>query len=110
MSASSCQPPDPQAKRPRLAAPAGATDSHLHIFGPQAKYPYLANRKYTPPDASPEAYRALAGLLGIQRVVLVQPSIYGTDNSRQFDAASELGLPARVVAVLPADVDEQELQ
>lgn len=110
MSVPLCQAPHSEAKRPSLVAPKGATDSHVHIFGPESKYPFVRDRKYTPPDASPGAYRALAALLGIERVVLVQPSIYGIDNSRQFDSVRELGMPARVVAVLPIDIPDSELR
>jgi predicted TIM-barrel fold metal-dependent hydrolase len=105
-----CEGPDPVLKAPRLVAPPGTTDSHLHIFGPQAQYPYVTPRKYTPPDASPAAYRALARTLGVERAVLVQPSILGTDNRRQLDAARELGIPARVVVVVPTGIDDGEMQ
>jgi 2-pyrone-4,6-dicarboxylate lactonase len=47
-----CQPPDPNPRRPRLQAPAGATDTHFHIFGPEEHYPFLEDRRFTPPDAS----------------------------------------------------------
>jgi predicted TIM-barrel fold metal-dependent hydrolase len=55
----------------------GMTDCHLHIFGPTARYPYTANRAYTPPEASLTSYDALAASLGLERMVIVQPSVYG---------------------------------
>jgi predicted TIM-barrel fold metal-dependent hydrolase len=105
-----CQGPDRVLKRPRLVAPPGATDTHFHIFGPQKQYSYLTDRKYTPPDASPASYLALARTLGLERAVLVQPSIYGSDNRRQIDAARELGIPTRVVVVVPTGIGDDELQ
>lgn len=105
-----CAGPNPDLRAPRLRAPKGTTDTHLHIFGPQQRYPYLVPRKYTPPDCLPSQYAALARVLGVERAVLVQPSICGTDNSRQLDAATELGLPARVVVVVRGDVTDAELQ
>jgi predicted TIM-barrel fold metal-dependent hydrolase len=63
----------------------GATDCHLHIFGPNARYPYTPNRAYTPPEASLASYDALAASLGLERMVIVQPSVYGKDNSCTLD-------------------------
>lgn len=104
-----CRPPDPEPRPPRFRAPPGATDCHFHIFGPQERYPYAPQRKYTPPDASPAAFRHLADTLGIERVVLVQASVYGFDNSRLLDALPELGRPARAVVVVPPVITDTEL-
>jgi len=48
------------------AAPAlaGACDSHVHIIGPQDKYPLVPNRAYTPPQASVAQLKALRARLG----------------------------------------------
>ncbi len=105
-----CAGPNPDLRAPRLVAPPGATDVHLHFFGPQEKYPFLTPRNYTPPDATPASYRALAKALGIERAVIVQPSIYGTDNRRQIDAARDLGIPARIVVVTPTHISDAELE
>lgn len=87
----------------------GATDTHVHVFGPAGRYPYVAHRTYTPQDAPPSAAAALFRRLGIARAVLVQPSAYGFDNARHLDAAAELGIPARVVVVAPSDTPQAEL-
>jgi predicted TIM-barrel fold metal-dependent hydrolase len=105
-----CQGPDPDVRTPRLKAPPGATDAHFHIFGPEGRYPFVPNRRFTPPDASVEAYRKLHRTLGIERAVLVQPSGYGTDNRRQLDAAAELEIPTRVIVVVPPAITDQELE
>ena len=39
--------------------PAGACDSHTHIHGDPAKFPFFAGRVYTPELASPEEMSAL---------------------------------------------------
>lgn len=104
-----CRPPDPSPRPPKFRAPPGATDCHFHIFGPQETFPYVPERMYTPPDASPAAFRHLADTLGIARAVLVQASVYGLDNSRVLAALPELGRPARAVVVVPPDVAEAEL-
>ena len=88
----------------------GACDAHVHIIGPRDKYPMVPNRAYTPPTATVAQLRALHRRLGIQRIVLVQPSFYGTDNSCMLDALKELGDSARGVAVIAANTPEAELR
>jgi len=78
----------------------GACDCHTHVFGPAARYPFSPDRAYTPPDASVEQLVALHDSLGIERVVIVQPSPYGTDNSCTLDATRRLGDRARAVVVV----------
>ena len=77
----------------------GACDCHVHVFGPAARYPFSPERAYTPPDARRAARRA-ARSLGLERVVIVQPSPYGTDNSLHSGAAKRLGRCARAVVVV----------
>jgi len=86
-----------------------ACDCHVHVFGPAARYPFSPDRAYTPPDASVEQLLALHASLGIERVVIVQPSPYGTDNSCTVDALLALGDRARGVAVVDGETDLQEL-
>jgi len=104
-----CPGPNPNPRKPRLKAPPGATDSHFHILGPATRYPYVENREYTPPDALPSACRHLFDTLGISRAVLIQPSVYGTDNSCMVEAAPQLGIPSRMVVVVPFDTPDKEL-
>src|SRR6185295_17980946 len=94
------------------AAPAlaGACDSHVHIIGPQDKYPMVAKRAYTPPAATVAQLKALRARLGIARNVIVQPSFYGTDNSCMLDALAELGPTARGIAVVDPNVPDQTLR
>ena len=74
-----------------------------------AIYPPAPTRGFNVPDALPVTLKHLLDTLHIDRVVLVQPSGYGTNNQRHLDAIEELGRPARVVAALRADVSEAEL-
>src|SRR6202042_2031001 len=60
--------------------PAHACDCHTHIHLPE-KYPFFDGRVYTPEPASPEEMAALHKALHIERVVIVTPSVYGSDNS-----------------------------
>src|SRR3989442_371282 len=61
--------------------PRGACDCHTHIHGDPGKFPFFPGRVYTPEMALPEEMAALHRALGMQRVVIVTPSVYGTDNS-----------------------------
>ena len=90
-------------------APSLACDCHIHVFGPYARYPLDPARKYTPPEATLDSYVEVAQALGTGRVVLVQPSVYGTDNRCQRDAIARLGQRARGVAVVDASVTDGEL-
>lgn len=75
-----CAGPDPNPQRPRIAIPAGGCDCHAHVFGPAERYPYDPKRAYTPPDAPTTHYLSMLDAVGLTRGVLVQPSVYGTDN------------------------------
>lgn len=77
-----------------------ACDCHVHVFDPD-RFPYAANRAYTPGKARVQALTALHKGMGFSRVVVVQPSIYGTDNACLLDAIAQLGLDrARGIAVV----------
>lgn len=83
-----------------FAVPAGACDCHVHVFGDPQRFPFTSTRTYTPEPASVEEMRRLHQALHMDRVVVVQPSVYGTDNSCTLDAIKQLGSRARGVAVL----------
>ena len=80
--------------------PAGACDCHTHIHGDPEKFPFFAGRVYTPELASPEEMSALHKALHIERVVIVTPSVYGTDNSATLFGMNARGATARGVAVI----------
>jgi predicted TIM-barrel fold metal-dependent hydrolase len=80
--------------------PEGACDCQTHVFGDPARFPFFAGRSYTPEPASVEELRALHKALRVGRVVVVQPSVYGTDNSCVLDAVRQLGAGARGIAVI----------
>jgi len=94
---------------PRQRAPEGACDTHAHVFGPEARYPYSPGRGYTPPDAPLADWFALHDRLGVTRGVLVQPSVYGTDNSAIVDAAAAHPDQLRLVVAVDATVGDAEL-
>jgi len=88
--------------------PANACDCHTHIFDP-ARFPYSSVRTYTPEPASIAEMERLHGALRTPRVVIVQPSVYGTDNSCTVDALARLGARARGVCVIDDATPERSL-
>src|SRR5205085_2465324 len=92
-----------------FAVPAGACDCHTHIHGDPAKYTWFEGRVYTPELASPEEMKALHKALNIQRVVIVTPSVYGTDNSATLFGMKARGDDARGVAVVGPKNSDAEL-
>ena len=104
-----CTAFDPKPRRPRITLPALACDTHAHICGPQERYSYSSKRIYTPPDSLLPDYQHLLLTLGVERTVLVQPSIYGTDNSAMLDAMTAAGPQFRGVAVVSEEITENEL-
>ncbi len=90
--------------------PVGAVDCHVHVFD-GTRFPFSEKRSYTPGLATVADLRAHLDGLGIDRVVLVQPSVYGADNACLLDALGQLGPDtARAIAVVdPASVTDAEL-
>src|SRR6266446_6853353 len=89
--------------------PDGACDCHTHIFGDPEKFPFFAGRTYTPEPALPEEMTAFHKALGIQRVVIVTPSVYGTRNSATLYGMKARGADARGIAVIDEKTPESEL-
>ena len=88
--------------------PSGACDCHVHVIGPKPRFPLAPARNYTPKDALAADLAAMLKRLGLERVVLVQPSFYRTDNACMLDAMAQIK-SARGVAVLPEQVADAEL-
>ncbi|MEM7653006.1 MAG: amidohydrolase family protein [Pseudomonadota bacterium] len=93
--------PDPSL--PQHPLPPGATDCHAHVILPETQHPFVENRSYTPPPATLADFKSLHAKLGIERAVIVQPSVYGTDNRVTLDAIAAYGPNCRGVAVVDAD-------
>jgi predicted TIM-barrel fold metal-dependent hydrolase len=95
-----------QEHAPRFRAPPKSCDAHFHVFGPATRYPaggVNEGLRYAPPLAPLVDYLALAGIMGFERFVFVQPSAYGRDNACMLDAMREVGI-ARCRGIV--DVDE----
>jgi predicted TIM-barrel fold metal-dependent hydrolase len=81
--------------------PRSACDCHVHVFPDPAEFPFTPNRVYTPPPASAKELLGLQEILHLDRVVIVTPSVYGTDNRATVAGMRELGPQrARGIAVI----------
>jgi predicted TIM-barrel fold metal-dependent hydrolase len=89
--------------------PRGGCDCHVHVFGDPQRYPFWTGRTYTPEAASVEELRQLLHALRLDRVVIVQASVYGTDNSCTLDGIRALGNRARGVVVIDDKTSEAAL-
>jgi 2-pyrone-4,6-dicarboxylate lactonase len=83
-------------------------DCHVHVFDPE-RYPFAASRKFTPDTANAQQLTQYLDQAGMQRVVLVQPSVYGTDNQCLLNAIEQLDGRAKGIAVISKDSSREEL-
>ena len=94
--------------QPRLAAPPGACDCHMHVY--DRRYKPAPTSPFPPPDAPVDAYRAVQRELGLSRAVVVQPNAYAFDNACTEDAILALGATARGVATIRPDIADAEIE
>lgn len=102
--------PDPDTRTPAFRLPPLACDAHCHIFGPGDRYPYAPDRSYTPPDAPLEMFAALHARLGVERAVIVNASVHGTDNRVALDAIAQSNGRYRAVANLDGTITEKGIE
>src|SRR6476659_6467772 len=93
-----------------FSVPPNACDCHTHIFGDAQRFPFVAGRTYTPEPASVGEMRALHRALHTTRVVIVQPSVYGTDHACTLGAIKQLGPTARGIAVIDEQTSDTALE
>ncbi len=105
----SVPPPMRHPSAPTFRLPTGAWDTHVHVYGPAQKFPFAAERTYTPEDATAEQLQALHHLLGVERVVFVQATVHGLDNSAMLDAIARDPVRHRGIALVATDVGQAEL-
>ncbi|GAC1553131.1 MAG: amidohydrolase family protein [Beijerinckiaceae bacterium] len=104
-------PPPPPARAPKKRALPKTADTHFHIFESTEKYPLSPQRMYDPALSTVEDYRRMADAIGIERMVVVQASIYGTDNRCLLDSIGRLGTRnARGIGVVDESVTMGQLR
>jgi D-galactarolactone isomerase len=94
-------------KKPKLAVPAGAVDTHMHVY--HAEVPPQPGGPPLPGDYREDKYQAMRDALGFQRVVVVQPNAYQFDNSVALKAMKALGPGAKGIAVVNETTPEAEI-
>jgi predicted TIM-barrel fold metal-dependent hydrolase len=102
------QGPDPHPKKPRLKAPPGACDTHIHLFGPAAKYPFAPDSPYTSRDALPATLFELQDKLGLSTAVVVSPGGYGRNYAMLADVLAKHPDRLRGVALMRDDTPSSE--
>ena len=105
-----CMPPDPNTRKPGFTPPANSCDTHFHIFGPPETFPFLSTHEYTPPAAPLEHYLKMTEVIGIERAVVVQPSVHGLDNSATLDAIARSQGRFRGIGRIDDKTTKDELQ
>src|SRR5204863_280047 len=100
----------PNPSKPKYVPPAGAVDAHCHVFGPENKFPYAPERKYTPCDAPKEKLFALRDFLGFDKNVIVQASCHAKDNRALIDALATSEGKAKGVAFVGGEITEPEVK
>jgi len=102
--------PDPNPKVPDFKLPPKSCDTHTHIFGPASRYPFAANRPYNAPEAPLEAFRALHEKIGVERCVIVNATVHGTDNRVVTDAIAQSGGAYRGIANVNDEMSDKDLE
>jgi D-galactarolactone isomerase len=96
------------ARKPELVVPAGATDTHMHVY--HAEVPPAPGGPAPPGDFREDKYRALQQRLGLARVIVVQPNAYQDDNRVTLEAIRVLGPGARGVGVVKFGASDVEIE
>lgn len=104
-----CPDWDRNPRLPDFLVPGGACDAHVHIFGPEQRFPYQPTRAYTPRDASVDDLFSLQQALGFERAVLVQASAHGTDNRCILEGVAKAPGRLRAIASVGEGVTDVEL-
>ena len=95
-------------RRPSFVLPPGTCDAHVHIWGPFDRFPVAQGAPYTPPERNRDDLRALHERLGVQRAVIVQTTVYKSDNRAMLDAIAHSGGAYRGVALVDEGFDDAE--
>ena len=104
------QRPNPNTRKPKLVAPPGACDTHLHVYGPFDRYPLVAERNYDPdPHSTLDDYLKVHRALGLERAVIVTGSGNGTNNRITLDALHRMKGSFKGLALLDAAISDAEL-
>ena len=102
-------PPPRHYDAPAFAVPRGACDTHTHVI-PTSGWTLVRGATYTPAAAPADAQLDMLDCLSLDRGVIVQPSVFGTDNTAVIDAIARAPARLRGVAVVETAVSDDEFQ
>lgn len=102
-------PPDRNPRKPKLKAPPGAVDTHIHLFGPAAEWPFHPGSKYVSEDVLPEHAMALQDALGLAASIVISGGGYGTDYRHLAHVLKTFPDQFRGVALLPPQTSSDEI-
>jgi 2-pyrone-4,6-dicarboxylate lactonase len=105
-----CAGPQLDTRKPKLKLPPKAADCHCHVFGPRDRYPWAANRLYTPPAVTLKHYLAMLDTVGFARGIMVQTGLYGNDNRFIVDAIKAHPKRLRGIALIGESTTDRELE
>lgn len=105
-----CLGPLPEIDPPSFVVPFGAVDTHAHVVAASDAYPMVPERSYTPPPAPEDKYLAMLDATGMTYGVLVQISVYGTDNRYLLETLRRHPDRLRGIAVVSPEVTDAELE
>jgi len=105
-----CAGPHLDTRRPKLTLPPKSADCHCHVFGPRDRYPWAANRLYTPPPVYLEHYLDMLRATGFERGVMVQTGLYGNDNRFILDSIKAHPTALRGIALIGESITDRELE
>ena len=100
--------PIAETRKPNTRFPKGSTDCHAHVF--ESRFKLLPDAHTIPPECPLGDYVKMLRAIGCDRGVLVQPSMYGTDNSAIEEALTSGAIELRGIAVVSPDVSDKELE
>lgn len=103
-----CPGPNP-VKRPKLRVPENACDTHIHVIGPYDRYPMVAERTYTCPEAPTQMVTEFLGIMGLNRAVIVHVTVSGMDPQVTLDAIADMDGNARGIVILDPDTSDAEM-
>ncbi|MCW5237467.1 amidohydrolase family protein [Verminephrobacter eiseniae] len=102
-------PPPSEYQKPRFAVPRGACDSHTHVI-PESGWKLVPEASYIPALAPSPVHMAMLNALGLEHGVVVQPSIFGTDNTVVVEAIAQAPQRLRGVAAVNPSIADSTLQ
>ncbi len=106
--ATTCLPPLESYTAPDFTVPGGACCTHAHVI-PAGELSMVADRSYTPAAAPEPMYLNMLDALSLDRGVLVQLSVFGTDNTAMLESLRRHGQRLRGIAVVDPTISDEDL-